>query len=80
MPSKQNRKLALAATPVPELRSSMTGNGGRFAPNNGYPDIAPKATSAHEDKEIPFRVLGTTSGAYSTEVAGNSTVLYRDER
>lgn len=59
----------------------MTGNGGRFAPNNGHPEIPAAANSPHEGKQVPFLIIATTMGQYSAEVAGNATMIYlRHER
>lgn len=83
MPSHKARKRAQLAVDGASrlLHSEMSGNGGRFAPNNGHPDIEPAKTSPHEPAEpAHYRVLGTTSSEYSTTIAGNTTMIWRDER
>ncbi len=81
MSGKKSRRMReLARKNSTPLRSGMAGNGGRCAPNNGYPDIVAAASSPHEGKQRPYRILRTTSSEYSTTVADNSTMLWRDER
>jgi hypothetical protein len=78
---KKARKRARQAADYGKLlRSGMTGNGGRTAANNGHPDIATTATSPHEGKQVPYRVIGTTESSYSTDTAGNSTMIWREEK
>lgn len=82
MPSSRSRRTReLAKATFPRLRSGREGDGGRFAPNNGHPELAPKVTSFHEGRQVAhYRVIGTTSSYYSTSVAGNETMIWRDER
>lgn len=64
----------------PKLHSGMTGNGGRFAPNNGHADRTPNRASKRMRRETPYAVVGTTAGQWSTSVAHNTTRVYRVER
>lgn len=66
--------------PDTKLRSGMTGNGGRFAPNNGHADRTANRASKRMRRDTPYRVIGTTAGQYSTDVANNTTHVYRQER
>lgn len=56
--------------PQTKLHSGMTGNGGARG--------ARKGTGTNRD--MPYRVAGTTASAYSTRVAGNTNRIWRDER
>lgn len=65
--------------PKPKLHSGQAGNGGR-AIGDGQPLAGPRGNRRKRNRDMPYRVIATSAGQWSTSVSHNSTRIYRDER
>lgn len=63
-----------------ELRSGMSGSGGRVASGNGHGSHPTDRNSRAPHRDTPYRVASTTAGQWTTGVAHNTTRIFRDER